>query len=270
MAFEKVSYVLVTKSKQEFSYLITLNTDILRKNQPLRHLMNQEYEHPEEYNWCNFYMKEYVEINWHDLHYPVHFILKVCNESTSKIQGKIRRTRLSIGLLNLQKAKNLLLSSDTMSSIDTFDDTICVYPDRGDTEQSLLCYPVLNPYYEEARRKNKNIRINFRRSLIGNDVYINNKLATTYCVENKDIIEISHFSLDELLVFSNNKNNTLVMNRCGLFEILYWLNSKCSLHCVFPPNFPFFFYDNRNPDRYTYEKLESTQVTSHIKEIIIT
>ena len=59
------------------------------------------------------------------------------------------------------------------------------------------------------------------------------------------------------------------MTRCGLCEIMYWLNVKCSIHCIFPPNFAFFFYDARNPDRDTYEKLESTNITTQLKEILL-
>tara|TARA_Y100000996_G_scaffold43848_1_gene30349 strand:+ start:1150 stop:2145 length:996 start_codon:yes stop_codon:yes gene_type:complete len=251
MAFEKVHYVLVTKSEEGLTPQLVSPSPV---NNRFKHL---------PINWHN------QRNNWHELHYPVHTILELCNEDTLQEEGRSRRILLSIGLRKLQQAKDMLIKTVISYDVNNINDTMCVYPDRSNKEQSLLNYSVLNTYYEESRRKNKKILIHFRTCLIGNDEYINGRLNTEYCIQNRDIIKVSHFSLDELLVFSNNKSNTLIMTRCGLCEIMYWLNVKCSLHCIFPPNFPWFFYDARNPDRATYEKLESTNVTTHLKEIIV-
>lgn len=269
MAFEKVHYVLVTKSMEEPSSLVTYNTHYMGKHRNVKSLLLNEENISKKVDWCNVYLNTFVDNNFHDIHYPVHTILKLCNERALQKQSQTRRIRLSIGLRKLQQAKDMLIKTFPSSDINNIDNTICVYPDRSDTEQSILNYSILESYYEETRKKGKDILIHFRRTLIGNDKYINDRLNTEFCIQNKDIIKVSHFSLDELLVFSNNKNNTLVFNRCGLCEIMYWLNVKCSVHCIFPPKFGFFFYDDRNPDRDTYEKLESTNITTHLKEIII-
>jgi|UniRef100_A0A6C0IJP2 hypothetical protein len=269
MAFEKVHYVLVTKSQEKLSHLIQHNTHVMHKNNILLGFLLEEENISKENDWCNAYIKIFVDNNWHDIHYPVHTILKLCNENTLQKQGRTRRIRLSIGLRKLQQAKDLLIKTFISYDVYNINDTMCIYPDRSDNNQSLLNYPVLNTYCEESRRKNKNILIHFKTSLIDNSEYINDRLNTECCIQNKDIIKVSHFSLDELLIFSNNKDNTLIMSRSGLCEIMYWLNVKCSIHCIFPPNFAFFFYDARNPDRDTYEKLESTNITTQLKEILL-
>ena len=269
MAFEKVHYVLVTKSEEKLSHLVQHNTFNMYKHKNVKLLLLNEEHISKQFDWCDLRLSQFIDNNWHDIHYPVHTILKLCNENTLQKQSRTRRIRLSIGLRKLQQAKDMLIKTFISYDVNNINDTMCVYPDRSNKNQCLLNYPVLNTYYEESRRKDKKILIHFRSSLIGNDEYINDRLNTEYCNQNKDIIKVSHFSLDELLVFSNNKNNTLIMTRCGLCEIMYWLNVKCSIHCIFPPNFAFFFYDARNPDRDTYEKLESTNITTQLKEILL-
>lgn len=284
MAFENISYVLVTKSQEELSPLIEIYTNTKHLNNGIVAHSSQEYcdAYTELYDWGNAHVINFEIDRWHDLHYNIKYLLLLCNDNgklkfiyhgvtcnRGAKQTKIRRMRLSDGLQKLQKAKDMLLSSDTMTRTETFNNTICVYPDRGDTEQSLLKYSVLDTYYKETKENNNKILIHFKKNLVSDEEYINKRLDTPYCIENRDIIKVHSFSLDEILRFSNNKNNTLVMNRCGLLEILYWLNSKCALHCVHPPNFnKFKFYDG-NVDRYTYEKLEADNITTHIKEIVI-
>ena len=212
--------------------LLTKNYDIITKN---THQLNLH-----EKAWNNNYSSF-----WHDLHFDW---LKIIDTFNSNL---INREKIVLSIQNMQK--NISIKPLELQ----FTKNAIIYPNRSDNEK--IPQNILQDLIKVFTKNGYNIILQTDKESIIKQRF---NLTPLYIDNCKNIT----ISIEELFYLSQNKENIIIMNRCGLTEILYRLNINAKMIVYQPPDlYPLFKYNNNEMFNY----LELNNITKKFYEIFI-
>jgi hypothetical protein len=198
-----------------------------------------------DFNWTN------IKTNWHDIHYNFLYTLGSLNNNNN----------FDIFKNTIVRFQNAIKKLDNIDC-KKYTNTLCIYPYRSDG-YFIPEHIIQNLYTNYSDKK---IIIHLNKKSFDTDF---NFLHSTYksLIEKYNIIFIT-FSFTQLFSFLNNSTNILLINRCGLSEILYWSNSIAKVYVHIPQDLLRFSYDSNNNNHLNIlQKFEKLNITTSFKDL---